>query len=120
MDDERAIRTLVDTWMTASRAGDTAKVLSLISEDAVFMVPSLEPFGREAFEAAPSAPQIEGTVTIIELKLLGDWAFTRNHLDLTITPPGGTGQRRRGYTLTLFNKGADGEWRLARDANLLV
>jgi ketosteroid isomerase-like protein len=28
--------------------------------------------------------------------------------------------RRSGYTLTLFRKGADGHWRLARDANLLT
>jgi len=28
--------------------------------------------------------------------------------------------RRHGYTLTLYRKGADGRWRLARDANLLT
>jgi len=37
-DDERAIRELVATWMAASKAGDTATVLSLIADDAVFMV----------------------------------------------------------------------------------
>ena len=35
--DERAIRDLVDTWMTASREGDTATVLSLMSDDVIFM-----------------------------------------------------------------------------------
>jgi ketosteroid isomerase-like protein len=28
--------------------------------------------------------------------------------------------RRSGYTLTIMRKEADGKWRLARDANLLV
>ena len=28
--------------------------------------------------------------------------------------------RRAGYTLTLLRKEADGQWRLARDANLLT
>jgi len=44
--DERAIRDLVDTWMTASREGDTATVLSLMSDDVIFMVPGREPFGK--------------------------------------------------------------------------
>src|SRR5262249_7864484 len=37
-DDERAIRELVATWMSASKAGDTETVLSLIADDAVFTV----------------------------------------------------------------------------------
>jgi len=39
---------------------------------------------------------------------------------LTATPPGGEPVRRHGYTLTLYRKGADGRWRLARYANLLT
>jgi Domain of unknown function (DUF4440) len=72
--DEQAIRELVDTWMRASRSGDAAIVLSLMTEDAVFMVPSREPFGREAFEAAvkaENAPQIEGTNEIVEIQVFG-------------------------------------------------
>jgi ketosteroid isomerase-like protein len=52
--------------------------------------------------------------------VLGDWAFTRNRIDLTVTPPAGEPVRRSGYTLTLYRKGNDGRWRLARDANLLT
>ena len=37
--DERAIRDLVATWMAASRAGDTAKVLSLMADDVIFQGP---------------------------------------------------------------------------------
>ena len=122
-DDDQAIREVVETWMRATRSGDTATVLSLMTKDAVFMVPGREPFGREAFEVAAageSAPQIDGTNEIVEIQVLGDWAFTRNRIDLTVTPPAGDAVRRSGYTLTLFRKEADGRWRLARDANLLT
>jgi len=45
--DEKAIRDLVATWLSATKAGDTAMVLSLMSDDVVFMVPGKEPFDRE-------------------------------------------------------------------------
>ena len=121
-DDERAIRSLVETWMSASRAGDTATVLSLMSDDAVFMVPGREPFGKEAFADTSEAmkeTRIDGRSDIRELKVLGDWAYLRNHLTVTMTPPGGAPVRRAGHTLTILRKAPDGRWVLARDANLL-
>jgi len=63
--------------------------------------------------------RIEGTSDIVELQVLGNWAYLRNHLNVTITPPGGAPTTRSGYTLTILRKEADGNWRLARDANLL-
>jgi uncharacterized protein (TIGR02246 family) len=123
-DDERAIRELVQTWMDASRAGDTDKVLSLMTDDVVFTVPGQEPFGKAAFAAASKAQtgmRVEGTAEIVELQVLGDWAFLRNRIDLSITPPGATqAMRRAGYTLTLVRKDASGRWLLARDANLVA
>jgi uncharacterized protein (TIGR02246 family) len=121
--DERAIRDLVETWMRASRAGDTATVLSLMTDDVVFMTPGREPFGKDAFAAQSGAMQhvqVDGHAEIIELQVLGDWAWIRNYIDLTITPGGGTPQKRSGYTLTLLQKQPDGRWLLARDANLVT
>ena len=122
-DDERAIRQLVETWMTASRAGDTATVLSLMADDAIFMVPGQEPFGKAAFAAAATAMQgfrIDGRSDIQEIRVLGDWAYMRNRLEVTVTASAGAATRRAGYTLTILRKEADGRWRLARDANLLA
>lgn len=122
-DDERAIRNVVETWMAASRSGDLATVLGLMTEDVVFMVPGQEPFGREAFAAlskGAGAGRIEGTSEVVELRILGDWAFIRNRIAMQVLPPGGEPVRRAGYTLTLLRKEADGQWRLARDANLLT
>jgi uncharacterized protein (TIGR02246 family) len=122
-DDERAIRALIETWMAASKSGDTAKVLSLMTDDAVFMVPGHEAFGKEAFAAASkdqAGMAIDGSSDIREIKVLGDWAYLRNHLTVTMTPSGGEPIRRAGYTLTILTKTSDGRWLLARDANLLT
>ena len=122
-DDERAIREVVATWLDASKRGDTAAVLSLMTDDVVFLVPGQKPFGKAAFAAASEAQndmQIEGQSTIEELTVLGNWAHLRTHLSITVTVPDRDPVRRSGYTLTIMRKEADGKWRLARDANLLV
>lgn len=121
--DEHAIRDLIEAWMTASRAGDTATVLSLMTDDVVFMVPGREPFGKQAFAESSKGMQgmtLEGSADIRELEVLGDWAYVRNFIDITITPPGGKPTRRSGYTLTILRKGTDGKWQLSRDANLVM
>jgi uncharacterized protein (TIGR02246 family) len=122
-DDERAIRSVVDTWMNASRAGDLATVLSLMADDAIFMVPGQEPFGKAAFAANSSAMKdvrIDGRSEIVELQVLGQWAFLRNHIDLTMSREGAPSVRRSGFTLTILRKEGDGRWLLVRDANLLA
>jgi uncharacterized protein (TIGR02246 family) len=120
--DERAIRELVDTWMKASRAGDTETVLGLMSDDVIFMVPGREPFGKQTFAAnsrSMDGVRLEGSADIRELKMLGDWAYLRNFIEITITPAGGTPIHRSGFTLTILRKEPDGRWLLARDANLV-
>lgn len=123
-DDERAIRALVDTWLEAAEAGDTQTVLDLMTDDVVFLVPDEEPFGKEAFEASSDEMrdvQIEGSSDVQEVQVMGDWAFLRNFLEMTMTPPdNGEPVRRSGHTLTIFRKESDGRWRLARDANLVT
>jgi uncharacterized protein (TIGR02246 family) len=121
--DERAIRDLIATWLAASKAGDTQTVLGLMADDAVFMVPGREPFGKEAFAAASqgmAGVRLEGTSEIRELKILGDWAWLRSYIRMTMTPPEGKPVRRAGYTLTILRKEPSGKWVLARDANLLA
>jgi uncharacterized protein (TIGR02246 family) len=121
-DDEAAIRKLVDTWFAASKAGDIATVLSLMTDDVVFMVPGREPFGKAAFAAASAAMKnmrMEGDADIRELRVLGDWAYIRNHIEMTITRENGQPVTRSGYTLTILRK-ESGRWLLARDANLLT
>ena len=121
--DEKAIRDLVNKWLSATKAGDTATVLSLMADDIVFMVPGQEPFGKQVF--AVNSEQMknvrfEGNAEILELKVLGDWAWMRTRIRVTITPPGGNAMVRSGYTLGILRKEAGGNWVLARDANLVT
>jgi uncharacterized protein (TIGR02246 family) len=121
-EDERAIRALIDDWLAASKKHDTETVLSLIADDALFMVPGREPFGKDAFADASEAMEtvrFEGTSDIRELQIAGDWAWCRSRLEVAVTPPNGDTMHRSGYALTILRKNAGGAWQLIRDANLL-
>src|SRR5262249_46642151 len=122
-DDERAIRDLLARWFDASKKGDTSTVLGLMTDDAVFMVPGREPFGKEAFQRASEqmkGVRIDGTSDVQELRVLGDWAYVRSRIRVTMSPPDGPAVTRSGYTLSILRREADGQWRLARDANMLT
>src|SRR5205814_6343236 len=116
---------LIGEWMRATAAGDLSKMLSLMAEDVVFLLPGQSPMrGREAFAAsfqmARPNNRIEGKSDIQEIQISGDLAYCWNHLTVTMTPlQGGPARRRVGYTLSMLRKKPDGAWVLARDANLL-
>ncbi|ARK49729.1 YybH family protein [Burkholderia pseudomallei] len=128
-EDEYAIRQLIETWFVASRRGDLTTVLDLIADDAIFMVPGKPPFDKAAFAAASrdahparasdAAPRIDGRYRIDELRVLGDWAYLRNFIEIDVTPPAGEPVRRAAHTLTILRK-SEGRRRLVRDANLLA
>ena len=121
--EEAAIRKLVDTWLAASQTGDLTTVLSLMSDDVIFMVPGKKPFGKQEFAASSQKMKgikMESTSDIQEIKVLGDWAWMRNFLRVTFTPPGGSAAVHSGYILTILRKNPNGDWVIARDANLLV
>jgi uncharacterized protein (TIGR02246 family) len=124
--EEEEVRAVVAAWNEASKRGDTAKVLSLMTKDAVFLVPGAPPMDRAGFEAASKGmvaggrPLFEARQEIEEVVVSGDVAYMRAFLRVSITMPGTfTPTVRAGYTLTIFRREADG-WKLARDANLMV
>ena len=122
--DEQAIRQLVTTWLDASKAGDTEKVLSLMADDVVFLVTGQPPMrGKAAFAAsqiALKAAKIDATTEIQEIKVIGDWAYMWTRLSVVITPPnGGAPTKRAGNTLSILRRQAD-NWVIARDANMLA
>ena len=122
--EEQAIRDLVATWLRATAAGDLAQVLKLIADDVVFLTPGLEPFGRKEFEAGfkgmQSQVRIEPQSEIQEIRVTGDMAYCWNKLTINITPlRGGDPKQRKGYSLSVLRKKPDGNWVIARDANLV-
>jgi uncharacterized protein (TIGR02246 family) len=123
--DEQLIRELVAKWMSATESGDIATVLSLMTDDVVFLVAGQPPFGKQRFAEAMKpasgalASKIEGRSEIQEIRVSGDMAYMWTRLEVDVTPPGGKPVRRSGHTLSVLHK-KDGQWRLARDANLLA
>jgi uncharacterized protein (TIGR02246 family) len=122
--DEEAIRQLVTTWLDASNAGDTEKVLSLMADDVVFLVAGQPPMrGKAAFAASQTAlktAKIDATSEIQEIKVMGDWAYMWTRLSVVITLPNGAAPTRRaGNTLSILRRQAN-KWLIARDANMLA
>jgi uncharacterized protein (TIGR02246 family) len=123
--DEQQIRDLVATWMAATKAGDVATVLNLMTDDVVFLVAGQPPFGKEKFAETMKGPlgkpqaHIDGRSEIQEVQVSGDMAYTWSRLTVEVTPPGGEPIKRAGHTLSVLRK-SGGRWQLARDANLLT
>lgn len=124
--DEEQIRSFVQRWQAATIAGDVETVLSLMTEDAVFLLPGRSPLGKSEFAemsrppAGGQRPKIEIRSQIREIQVSGDWAYLWNHLSVTITPPGASQTiERAGHALTVLRRVA-GNWLLARDANLMT
>jgi uncharacterized protein (TIGR02246 family) len=119
--DEQAIRELVNTWLSASKAGDTETVLSLMSDDVVFLGCGRPPMiGKVAFAASQAAlSDIEATSQIQEIKVLGEWAYIWTHLSIAVTPKDGAPAQRAGNTMSILQK-QNGSWKIVRDANMLT
>jgi uncharacterized protein (TIGR02246 family) len=124
--DELEIRELVSAWMAATKAGDVETVLSLMTDDVIFLVPGQPVMRKANFEAAAraqashQAPSFDGRSEIQEIKVFGDWAYMWTRLTVVATPPSGAPPTTRmGHTLSILRK-QNGKWLLARDANLLA
>ncbi len=122
--DEADIRHLVSDFLTASRAGQTDRLLSMLADDVVFLTVGNPPMTKADFEMASRAQAAAGAVIdassdLKEVRVLGEWAYARSQLTVSITKPDGKTMQRAGDVLTIFCK-VDGRWLFARDANLLV
>jgi uncharacterized protein (TIGR02246 family) len=123
-DDEKAIRSLIDTWLESTRTGDIDTVLQLMAEDVVFLQPGQPPMrGRDAYAAAQAGIAqfaFTGHAQIQEIRVFGDWAYCWNHLTVEFTPRnGGPGGKRAGPVLSVLHK-RNGAWAIVRDANMLA
>jgi uncharacterized protein (TIGR02246 family) len=123
--DESAIREVIARWHRATAEGDVDAILSLMSEDVVFLVAGKAPMkGRAAFanglRTLLTTHRIESKGDVQELAVSGDLAYCWTLLEVRVVPlAGGPGITRSGNTMSIFRKQADGAWQLHRDANLL-
>ena len=122
--DERKIREVHSTWITAVNAGDLVRLLALMADDVVFLNPGHAPFGREGFSANFSAGHqrvhIRCSSKLEEVVVIGEVAYTRSRDTLSVTPrAGGNAKQLAGHRITVYRKQPDGCWLLARDAHTL-
>jgi uncharacterized protein (TIGR02246 family) len=123
--DEQAIREVIALWHRATRDGDVETVLTLMTEDVVFLVAGQPPMrGRGAFERGLrgllSQHRVESTGDVQEVEVSGDLAYCWTLLNVRVIPAaGGDAVVRSGNTLSIFQRQPGGEWLLIRDANLL-
>ena len=126
--DERAIREVHSTWIDAVNAGDLARLLTMMTDDAVFLNPGRAPLGRDGFSDGFSAAHKQVRINCIseleEVVVVGEVAYTRSRDSLSVIPrAGGEAAQLAGHRITVWRKqhgGPDGgRWLLARDAHTL-
>ena len=120
--DEQKIREVHSTWIAAVNAGDLARLLALMTDDAVFLNPGKAPFDPKGFSPnfldAHQRLLIDCTSELEEVVVVGEVAYTWSRDALSVTPrAGGEATRLAGYRMTVYRRQPDGRWLLARDAH---
>jgi uncharacterized protein (TIGR02246 family) len=123
--DEQKIRELIDTWCAASADGDLVALTNLMTEDVFFLTAGRPPMQRKQFAdnfaSAVQSITLAIRSNIQEITISGDLAVCWNLLEVDVTPSeGGDTIKRAGNVLSALRRGADGQWRIWRDANLLT
>lgn len=123
--EERNIRQIHSTWISAVNAGDLARLLTLMTDDVVFLNPGQAPVGRKGFPAgfltAHQHFQIRCVSELEEVMVVGEAAYTLSRDSLSMTPrAGGETTELSGHRITIYRKQPDGRWLLARDAHTLT
>jgi uncharacterized protein (TIGR02246 family) len=123
--DEQAIRDVIAEWSEATLAHDLSRILPLMADDVVFLIPGGELRGREGFskqfETGSASMKVQPTMDIQEIKVFGDYAYVWNRISVLLYPEtGGAPKKLGGDALSIFKKGANGKWVIVRDSNTVV
>jgi uncharacterized protein (TIGR02246 family) len=122
--EEREIRGLHSIWINAVNAGDLVRLLTLMTDDAVFLSPGQKPHGREGFSANFAAASerliVHCSSELEEVVVVGEVAYAWSRDALTVTPrSGGAITHLAGHRITIYRRQPDNRWLLARDAHTL-
>ena len=72
--DEQTIRQNIATWLAATLAGDSDRLLSLLADDVIFLAPGQTPMNKATFAAAQAGLasfQLQLNCEIQEVQLMG-------------------------------------------------
>jgi uncharacterized protein (TIGR02246 family) len=119
--EKTAIRSLLSSYEAALNASNTAAVMPLYADDAVFMPPNNQPAVgaaavRQAYDAVFKAIKLNLKFTVAEVvQVAPNWAFARTNSAGTLTVnANGAKIAEANQELFIFKKGADGAWKIAR------
>jgi uncharacterized protein (TIGR02246 family) len=123
LNDETAIRLLIETWCRATEAGDFEALAPLMADDMVFLTPGRQPFGKREFleGSRTSAGKVKVSIQadVQELFVSGDLAYCWLRVVATVIPPEGEPFSHSGHTIGIYRR-QGGRWLLSRDANLVA
>ncbi len=111
-----------EEFVAAAKANDTEGLVSVYAADAVLMPPN-DPAakGSEAVRAWMQSfldqfTMEDFSISAEEVVVTGDWAFRRGTFAMTISPAAGGEQiQYAGKFLQIWQRQADGCWKIARD-----
>src|ERR1700739_1042781 len=98
------------------QSGRTCGGTRFYDEDVIFMTPGRARFGKGEFAANAERMKdftMKGRHELQEIEILGNHAYIRNYLEITLRKAGDTPKRMSGYTMGILPKESDGRWRLA-------
>jgi len=123
--DEQQIRELMAEWRRLTAEGNLDGLLSLLTDDVVFLTPGNPPISKEhfakGFQEVSAKARIVAIQDVKEIRASGDIATAWSHLTIVLTSKhGGKTSEASGYVLSVFQRSPSGKWLLARDANLVA
>jgi uncharacterized protein (TIGR02246 family) len=123
--DRNAVAAMTTRWLTALHAKDIRALMSMLSDDCIFISPGRDPLrGKAAAEALyrtlfDSYADIQQAVTVEEIQVAGDWAFSWGREQLRIGFTAGTVEFE-GHGLAVLHREPDGGWLFVRGINTSV
>src|SRR6266581_3035847 len=106
--DEQQIRELMAEWRRLTAEGNLDGLLSLLTDDVVFLTPGNPPISKEhfakGFQGVSAKARIEAIQDVKEIRASGDIATAWSHLTIVLTPKqSGKTSEASGYVLSVFS-----------------
>ena len=115
----------MDDWRRLTAEGNLDGLLSLLSDDVIFLTPGNPPITKQDFAAGfrevAAKARIDSTQDVKELRVSGEIAYAWSHLTIVLIPnDGGKRSESSGHVLSVYQRSPSGRWLLSRDANLVA
>ena len=122
-EDEAAIHAAVKTWSAAAEAKDAEAFVSVYADDAVLMLEGAPDISgvadlREGIGGMMEDPNfaLSFAADKVVVARSGDIAYETGTYSMTMSDPDGNPAPQKGFYVVVWQKGADGQWKVVVDA----